>query len=117
MRTLRNILLAVSLLSFCACSEPEDILWNPEWGEIKEPDAKPDQPDTPDNPENPGTNPDDPNQGQQPEPEKVGKARLVWIDAAANFEDYANSKANIAADMARIKETGFTGVIVEVLRL
>ena len=114
MRTLRNIIFALSLLCLISCDEVKEPLWNPDWGEIKEPDTKPDQPDTPDNPENPGTNPDDPNQGQQPEPEKVGKARLVWIDAAANFEDYANSKANIAADMARIKETGFTGVIVEV---
>ena len=54
-----------------------------------------DQPDTPDTPEDPGQKPDDPNQ-DQPELEKVGKARLVWIDAAANFGDYANSKENIA---------------------
>ena len=44
----------------------------------------------------------------------MGKARLVWIDAAANFNDYANDQARIAEDMARIKETGFTGVIVDV---
>jgi hypothetical protein len=42
------------------------------------------------------------------------KERLVWIDAAANFKDYANDADRIASDMARIKETGFTGVIVEV---
>ena len=42
------------------------------------------------------------------------KPRYVWIDAAANFEDYANSRENIAADLAKIKETGFTDVIVDV---
>ena len=69
MRTLRNIIFALSLLCLISCDEVKEPLWNPDWGEIKEPDTKPDQPDTPDNPENPGTNPDDPNLGQQPEPE------------------------------------------------
>ena len=73
-------------------------MWNDNWKEETQPEEKPEE--------------------EKPEEEKpevkTGKARLVWIDAAANFKDYANSKKNIADDMARLKETGFTGVIVEV---
>lgn len=42
------------------------------------------------------------------------KPRYVWIDAAANFPDYANSKENIAKDMVKIKAAGFTDIIVDV---
>ena len=104
MKILRNIFLSLALLAFASCEDPSnDYLWNDKWNE-----------NTPDS----GSGSDD----QKPEEEKpeekpevkTGKARLVWIDAAANFKDYANSKKNIADDMARLKETGFTGVIVEV---
>lgn len=44
----------------------------------------------------------------------VPKPRVVWIDAAANFPDYANNKANIQSDMKKIKESGFTAVVVDV---
>ena len=43
-----------------------------------------------------------------------GKPRYVWIDASANFEDYANSRENIAADLAKVKDAGFTDIIVDV---
>lgn len=101
MKIFRNILIAFSLLAFAACDETVENPWNPDWNVPEEPSV----PDTPDDP------------GQEPEPEpdkKDAKARLVWIDAAANFSDYANDADKIASDMARIKETGFTGVIVEV---
>lgn len=101
MKIFRNILIALSLLAFAACDETVENPWNPDWNVPEEPSV----PDTPDDP------------GQEPEPEpdkKDAKARLVWIDAAANFGDYANDADKIASDMARIKETGFTGVIVEV---
>ncbi|MBO5499818.1 MAG: family 10 glycosylhydrolase [Bacteroidales bacterium] len=98
MKILRNIMLILSLVAFVACDDPnDDPLWNNNWAEQT---PQPDQ-------EEPG--PEDP----QPDV-KEAKARLVWIDAAANFKDYANSKENISKDMARLKETGFTGVIVEV---
>jgi uncharacterized lipoprotein YddW (UPF0748 family) len=42
------------------------------------------------------------------------KPRLLWIDAAANFPDYANSKDNILRDLKLAKETGFTGIVVDV---
>lgn len=52
-----------------------------------------------------------------PDPEKpavVLKPRFIWIDANANFPDYANSKENIARDLKKIKETGFTDIVVDV---
>ena len=101
---IRNIFIALSLAAFFACEEPEpDYIWNPNWNE----NTNSDQEGTEDK--------EDPENQEQPSPEKKdAKARLVWIDAAANFKDYANSKKNIADDMARLKETGFTGVVVEV---
>ena len=103
MRFIRNIFLAISLVMFCACEEPDSgPIWNDNWNENTKPDNGEETPENPDNQETP-----------TPE-KKEEKARLVWIDAAANFKDYANSKKNIADDMARLKETGFTGVVVDI---
>ena len=77
------------LAGFTACQEP-DAPWDPSW-------------DTPVGPEG----------GEKPEL-KEPKPRYIWIDCAANFYDYANDREKIAADLARIKETGFTDVIVDV---
>ena len=90
----------------CACEEPEpDYIWNPDWNDSTDSGEEGTDDSGDDNQDN----------QEQPTPEKKdAKARLVWIDAAANFKDYANSKKNIADDMARLKETGFTGVVVEV---
>ena len=99
MKIIRNIFLFLALSALCSCEKPEEeYKWNDNWVENSKPDEKPEE----EKPEE-----------EKPE-QKTGKARLVWIDAAANFKDYANSKKNIADDMARLKETGFTGVIVEV---
>ena len=101
MNIMRKLLLLLSLVAFVACEKPDDgYIWNDNWSEEEnqEPEDNPQESDK-----------------EDPKPEtKEGKDRLVWIDAAANFEDYANSEKNIAADMKRLKETGFTGVIVEV---
>ena len=101
MNIMRKLLLLLSLVAFVACEKPDDgYIWNDNWSEEEnqEPEDNPQEPDK-----------------EDPKPEtKEGKDRLVWIDAAANFKDYANSEKNIAADMKRLKETGFTGVIVEV---
>ena len=53
---------------------------------------------------------------QFPEPpkENVEKPRYIWIDAAANFPDFANSKENIARDLKLAKEAGFTDIVVDV---
>ncbi len=88
-----------------ACDEAKEYPWNPEWDKY-EPEPEP-------SPE-PDPNPDpEPNPEPTPEPDN-SKARLVWIDAAANFKDYANDAARISSDMKRIKETGFTAVVVDV---
>jgi hypothetical protein len=72
MKIIRNIFLCLSLASFLACEKPEDdYKWNDNWNENTQPEEKPEE--------------------EKPEEEKpevkTGKARLVWIDAAANFKD------------------------------
>ena len=42
------------------------------------------------------------------------KPIYIWIDAAANFPDFANSKENIARDLALAKDAGFTDIVVDV---
>lgn len=42
------------------------------------------------------------------------KPRFLWVDAAANFPDFADSKENIARDIALAKEAGFTHLVVDV---
>ena len=42
------------------------------------------------------------------------KPRYIWVDAAANFPDFANSKENILRDLALAKEAGFTDIVVDV---
>lgn len=42
------------------------------------------------------------------------KPRYIWIDAAANFKDFANNKANIARDLKLAKDAGFTDVVVDI---
>ncbi|KOH44617.1 S-layer protein [Sunxiuqinia dokdonensis] len=42
------------------------------------------------------------------------KPRVIWVDAAANFPDFANSKENIVRDLTLAKEAGFTDVVVDV---
>ena len=42
------------------------------------------------------------------------KPRYIWVDAASNFPDYANSKDNIARDMKKLADAGVTDVVVDV---
>ncbi len=42
------------------------------------------------------------------------KPRYIWIDAAANFPDFANNKENILRDLTLAKNAGFTDVVVDV---
>lgn len=39
---------------------------------------------------------------------------FIWIDAAANFPDFANSKENIARDLKKAAECGFTDIVVDI---
>ena len=51
----------------------------------------------------------------EPDPEPVaGKPRFIWVDAAANFPDFANSRENIARDLAKARDAGFTDIVVDV---
>lgn len=42
------------------------------------------------------------------------KARYIWVDAAANFKDFANSRENIKRDLKLAQEAGFTDIVVDV---
>jgi uncharacterized lipoprotein YddW (UPF0748 family) len=49
-----------------------------------------------------------------PPKENVNKPRYIWIDAAANFPDFANSRENITRDLKLAKDAGFTDVVVDI---
>ena len=42
------------------------------------------------------------------------KPRYIWIDAAANFPRFADSKENIREDLTKAKGAGFTDIVVDV---
>ena len=42
------------------------------------------------------------------------KPRFIWIDAAGNFNNFANSKDNIAKDLTLAKNAGFTDIVVDI---
>lgn len=42
------------------------------------------------------------------------KPRFIWVDAAANFPDFADSKENILRDLTLARNAGFTDVVVDV---
>lgn len=130
MKVIRNILFVISLISLLSCEEVKEYPWNDNWNETEqgpEENPEPENPEPenpePENPEPENPEPENP-EPENPEPENPGteegpvvhegKIRAVWIDAAANFKDYANDQAKIASDMKRIKETGFTSVVVDV---
>lgn len=48
------------------------------------------------------------------ETNNADKPRFIWVDAAANFPDFANSKENILRDLTLAKNAGFTDVVVDV---
>ena len=98
MRKIFNVLTILTLVAFVSCEKAKEYPWNDAWDKYQHEVTVPEEPDEPSGPVAPAE----------------GKERLVWIDAAANFKDYANSQENINQDMAKIKETGFTGVIVDV---
>lgn len=95
-KVFRYFFLAAALFSVAACDKSEGDRV-PDW-EWPDPTPKPDP--TPD----PGK-PDEP---------KSEKPFYIWIDAAANFPDFANSRENIRRDLAKAKEAGFTDVVVDV---
>lgn len=101
MKYTRLFFASIFFALFASCA-PDTFV--PEWPDEWQKPEKPDEPDNPDNPDNP----------DDPEKPFIGKARYVWIDAGANFNDYANDAAKIKSDVKRLKETGFTDLIVDV---
>ncbi|MBO4586132.1 MAG: family 10 glycosylhydrolase [Bacteroidales bacterium] len=95
MRRLLHIGLVLTLLASCATDDPANYKWREEWRDVQEPE-------NPQDPDNSGL------------PEIKGKPRYIWIDAAANFQYYANDAAYIEADCQRIAKMGFTDIIVDV---
>ena len=85
--------ISLALLAACTAEDPHQYKWRESWGG---------EPETP-------TDPEDPEK-----PEIQGKPRYVWIDAAANFQYYANDANYIAEDCRRIAKMGFTDIIVDV---
>ncbi|MDR0728872.1 MAG: family 10 glycosylhydrolase, partial [Prevotellaceae bacterium] len=79
-------LIALAAGAVCSCSKDST---TPEW-EWEEPNIP--DPDTDD-----GTKP-----------------RFIWIDASANFPDFADSRDNIRRDLTLAKNAGFTHVVVDV---
>lgn len=116
MKIAKYIFIIASMMFVASCDDIKEYPWNPEWDKFNPSPEQPESPETPEDSEEPEDSVDQDPPVDTPEPPapNVGKARLVWIDAAANFKDYANDQEKIAADMARIKETGFTGVVVDV---
>ena len=63
----------------------------------------------------------DDNQPSEPNTEKEEpstpielKPRYIWIDAAANFPDFANNRENIRRDLTLARQTGFTDIVVDI---
>lgn len=94
MRKLTLILACFALLAACTAEDPHHYKWRDAWSETETP--------IPPDPSGPVT------------PEIQGKPRYVWVDAAANFQYYANDPAYIAEDCRRIADMGFTDIIVDV---
>ena len=77
------MIFAVGLLCLAACDADKGRYRTPEW-------------------EDPTVDPD-------PKPEPSGdKPFYIWVDAAANFPDFANSKENILRDLTKAREAGFS---------
>ena len=89
-----SIIAAVLLLTACTVQDPANYKWRDAWKTV--------EPEDPQDPEGPDT------------PEIVGKPRYVWVDAAANFQYYANDASYIYEDCRRIADMGFTDLIVDV---
>lgn len=57
--------------------------------------------------------PSNPPDVEEPE-DKESKPCFIWIDAAANFPDFANSRENIVRDLTKAADAGFTDIVVDV---
>lgn len=98
-------LAAAAVVGFNACGgDGSGTFKTPEW-QLPDPTPEPVKPVGEDTTQGPDTPPD---------PVAQTKPFYIWIDAAANFPDFANSKDNIRRDLQLAKDTGFTDVVVDV---
>ena len=99
---MKKVIFAIStvlMLALASCGGDDNGSTLPETPPTPEQPGKPDTPTTP-------TTPTDPEAGLKP--------RYIWIDAAANFPRYANSQENIKEDLQKVKDAGFTDIVVDV---
>ena len=63
-----------------------------------------------------GEEPDTGGFPSNPPEETTGSSKpcFIWIDAAANFPDFANSRSNVIRDLTKAAEAGFTDIVVDV---
>ena len=72
--------------------------------------GNPDTPVVPDDPDDPGNSGDSDDDPARP----AGKRCFIWIEGNANFKDYGDSRENIARDMEKIADCGFTDIVLDV---
>ena len=95
------VFIALPVLSLASCKDDDSL---PPW---KWEDDN--------NNDNNGDNDDDDDDDDDDDPAKIiAKPRFIWIDASANFPDFANSKDNILRDLTLCKSAGFTDIVVDV---
>lgn len=93
------LLSAMFLVVFsCAMEQPKEIPDIPWGGSEQKPDPEPEPEPTPE---------------PTPEPENA-EGKYVWISCEGNWEEFANSKDNIVRDINKLKECGFTDLVVDV---
>ena len=109
------ISLILVLFMVCACDDNkldiESEFDKNGWNEQETP-QEPENPVDPEQPVDPES-PVDPEPPVEPEPVK-GKRCFIWIEGNANFRDYEDSRENIARDMEKIADCGFTDIVVDV---
>ena len=101
-------LTAAALCFATACGDEGNAYKTPAW-DLSGVTDDPDVPDTPDTP--------DDSTSVEPGPGPVvptTKPFYIWIDASANFPDFANSKDKIRRDLQLAKDAGFTDAVVDV---
>lgn len=86
MNLLKTLLIGISCIAAVSCQNSQPDYWND----------------------------DDGNSGGGDGSSNADKPRYIWVDAAANFPDFANSKDNIARDLTLAKDAGFTDIVVDV---
>ena len=101
MKNKNSILYLLSIVLFLglfSCSKPKDNYVFPDGPE----------------PEIPGNGDDNNDNDDNELPPIIGKPKYIWIDAAANSFDLADSKENIKRDLQKAKDIGFTDIVVDV---